>query len=52
MSNRRTWMVVLATVVLPKFKVFFESLDAELPLPTRMLLGVTDFFMTVLPQAT
>lgn len=34
---------VLALYVLPKFKDFFESLDAELPLATRMLLGVTDF---------
>jgi type IV pilus assembly protein PilC len=36
-------VVVLATFVLPKFKVFFKSLDAKLPLPTRMLLAVTDF---------
>ncbi|MCX6395015.1 MAG: type II secretion system F family protein [Propionibacteriales bacterium] len=34
---------VLAVYVLPKFKDFFDSLDAELPLPTRMLLGATDF---------
>ncbi len=36
-------VVVLAVFVLPKFKVFFASLDATLPLPTRMLLAVTDF---------
>jgi len=36
-------VVVLAAWVLPKFKVFFSSLDAKLPLPTRMLLAVTDF---------
>ncbi|HEX8627174.1 MAG TPA: type II secretion system F family protein [Catenuloplanes sp.] len=36
-------VVVLGAFVLPRFKVFFESLDAELPLSTRMLLGVTDF---------
>lgn len=36
-------VVVLAVYVLPKFKDFFESLDAKLPLPTRMLLGFTDF---------
>jgi type IV pilus assembly protein PilC len=36
-------VTVLATFVLPKFKVFFNSLHAKLPLPTRMLLGVTDF---------
>ncbi len=36
-------VLVLAVYVLPKFKDFFESLDAKLPLPTRMLLGFTDF---------
>lgn len=34
---------VLAIYVLPQFADFFKSLDAKLPLPTRMLLGVTDF---------
>ena len=37
-------VVVLATFVLPRFKVFFASLHATLPLPTRMLLAMTDFF--------
>jgi len=36
-------IIVLATYVLPRFKTFFASLDAKLPLPTRMLLAVTDF---------
>ncbi|HEX5088233.1 MAG TPA: type II secretion system F family protein [Nocardioides sp.] len=36
-------VVVLAVYVLPKFEVFFEDLDAELPLPTRMLLAFTGF---------
>jgi type IV pilus assembly protein PilC len=36
-------IVVLASFVLPRFKVFFASMDAELPLATRMLLAVTDF---------
>ena len=36
-------VTVLAWYVLPKFKIFFKSLDAKLPLPTRMLLAVTDF---------
>lgn len=36
-------VLVLAIYVLPKFKDFFASLDAKLPLPTRMLLWVTDF---------
>ncbi len=36
-------VAVLATYVLPKFVDFFSSLDAELPLPTRMLLAMTGF---------
>ncbi|TDO35712.1 type IV pilus assembly protein PilC [Kribbella sp. VKM Ac-2527] len=36
-------VVVLAAFVLPRFEDFFAGLDAELPLPTRMLLAVTDF---------
>jgi type IV pilus assembly protein PilC len=36
-------VVVLAGFVLPRFKEFFASLDAQLPLPTRILLGITDF---------
>jgi type IV pilus assembly protein PilC len=36
-------VVVLAAFVLPKFKVFFASLNAKLPLPTRILLAITDF---------
>jgi type IV pilus assembly protein PilC len=39
-------VVVLASFVLPKFKIFFNSLHAKLPLPTRMLLTVTDFLTT------
>jgi type IV pilus assembly protein PilC len=34
-------VVVLAVFVLPRFKVFFASLNAKLPLPTRMLLSAT-----------
>jgi type IV pilus assembly protein PilC len=36
-------VAVLAGWVLPQFKTFFASLDATLPLPTRMMLAVTDF---------
>ncbi|MFD8208667.1 type II secretion system F family protein [Streptomyces sp. NPDC059695] len=36
-------ILVLVVFVLPRFKVFFESFHAELPLPTRILLGFTDF---------
>ncbi len=36
-------VVILATFVLPRFEVFFASLDAQLPLPTRILLGMTAF---------
>lgn len=34
---------VLAVYVLPKFETFFADFDAQLPLPTRILLGFTDF---------
>ena len=37
-------VVVITAFVLPKFKTFFTSLTAKLPLPTRMLLGVANFF--------
>ncbi|MER5867074.1 type II secretion system F family protein [Kitasatospora sp. NPDC002040] len=36
-------ILVLVVFVLPRFKAFFESFHAELPLPTRILLGFTDF---------
>jgi type IV pilus assembly protein PilC len=39
-------IVVLAAFVLPKFKTFFSSLNAKLPLPTRMLLSVSAFIST------
>ena len=38
-------VVVLAGFVLPRFRVFFEGLDAELPLAPRILLGITDFVL-------
>jgi type IV pilus assembly protein PilC len=31
---------ILVAYVLPKFRTFFKSLNAKLPLPTRMLLGL------------
>ena len=37
-------VAVLAGYVLPQFKPLFEELDADLPLPTRMLLGVATLF--------
>jgi type IV pilus assembly protein PilC len=39
-------IAILAGFVLPRFKTFFESLDAKLPLPTRMLLACTGFLTT------
>src|SRR6185437_10952354 len=36
-------VVVLATFVLPRFKTFFASVNATLPLPARILLAVTNF---------
>lgn len=36
-------VLVLVTYVLPKFRDFFAGLDAELPLPTRILISAADF---------
>lgn len=36
-------VVVLVSFVLPRFKTFFDSLNTELPLPTRMLLAISGF---------
>lgn len=36
-------VVVLSVFVLPKFADFFADLDAELPVATRMLMGLTEF---------
>jgi type IV pilus assembly protein PilC len=36
-------VLIMSIYVLPKFKTFYSSLGAHLPLPTRMLLGFTDF---------
>ena len=32
--------IILVTYVLPKFKTFFKSLNAKLPLPTRILINL------------
>src|SRR3954449_8380026 len=36
-------VIVLTAFVLPRFKTFFENLNAKLPLPTRMLLSFSNF---------
>jgi type IV pilus assembly protein PilC len=36
-------VVVITTFVLPRFATFFSSLNAKLPLPTRMLMGIANF---------
>jgi type IV pilus assembly protein PilC len=36
-------VIILVAYVLPKFKTFFDDLDAKLPLPTRMLISATNF---------
>ncbi|MCU1426092.1 MAG: Type fimbrial assembly protein PilC [Actinomycetia bacterium] len=37
-------VLIIVTVALPRFRGFFNDLHAKLPLPTRILLGITDFF--------
>ena len=36
-------VAIIVIFVIPKFAEFFKSFDAELPLPTRMLVAVADF---------
>ena len=36
-------VVIMSAYVLPKFQDFYKGLGAKLPLPTRMLLGFTNF---------
>ena len=36
-------VIIMSVFVLPKFTQFYKSLNAHLPLPTRMLLGFTNF---------
>jgi type IV pilus assembly protein PilC len=37
-------VLLLVIYVLPKFQTFFKSFHAKLPLPTRMLLAIGNFF--------
>lgn len=37
-------IVIMVTYVLPRFQTFFEGLDAELPLLTRMIMNAADTF--------
>lgn len=37
-------VVIITGFVLPRFKTFFKSLNAKLPLATRMLLAIANFF--------
>ena len=36
-------VLIIVTMALPRFRTFFASLNAKLPLPTRVLLAMTDF---------
>lgn len=36
-------VILIVVFAIPKFAEFFEDFDAELPLPTRMLMSVADF---------
>jgi type IV pilus assembly protein PilC len=42
-------VIVLVSFVLPRFKTFFDSLNTELPLPTRMLLAMSGFLTDYWP---
>lgn len=40
--------LIIVLFAIPKFAEFFEDFDAELPLPTRMLMAVADFVQSPL----
>lgn len=42
-------VLIITIFVLPRFKVFFASLHQDLPLPTRILIRITDFLEVVWP---
>jgi type IV pilus assembly protein PilC len=42
-------MIVMSVFVLPKFSGLYRNLGARLPLPTRMLMGFTDFMQNDWP---
>src|SRR5436190_558303 len=42
-------VIVLSTFVLPKFKTFFAGFNAQLPLPTRLLISFTDLVSNYWP---
>jgi type IV pilus assembly protein PilC len=39
-------VVIITAIVLPRFKTFFTSLHATLPLPTRALIAIANFFVS------
>ena len=42
-------VIVLMVKVVPTFTAIFDNYDAELPVMTRMLIGISDFFRTAWP---
>jgi type IV pilus assembly protein PilC len=42
-------VVAMLTFLIPTFSSIFEDLDGELPLPTRIVMGVSDLFTSYLP---
>jgi type II secretory pathway component PulF len=42
-------ILVLMTWVIPKFSSFFESLEQQLPLPTRMVIGLSSILGKAIP---
>lgn len=44
MASSVVTVMILAGYVLPQFKPLFEELNADLPLPTRMMLFIARFF--------
>ncbi len=43
-------IVMINIFVIPSFAQFFSKFDAELPLPTRLLIGMSDFMVAYWPH--
>jgi len=44
--------LIIVLFAIPKFADFFKDFDAELPLPTRMLMGIADFVQSPIGMVT
>lgn len=42
-------VIIMMVVVIPQLSVLYENLNIDLPLPTRIIMGLSNFFITFWP---